>query len=317
MTDEVGPSRGSSADCHDSEPCNLTDYEGEYEDQLQQIAGDLKDLTKHWDQRIHALRHIQKVINTELSESDGDRLCTCLVGLITLQTTDLRSLVVKEACRTLSQLSGSLRIPFASHVSHVMPQLFRLRAVTIKVISDSGHKCMEAIIETTLPERCFSSVALGCVDAHPKIRAGCLECLGLLLRQSEFNPSEKDFMEVEQLFRASLSDSVEAVRAASRNAFSEYERRWSARAKDFLSSLDEGLAQSIRTGRRRPASSRSSIRELRRQHRKSGTNHTGLINGEVVVMTPESRRTVRQFGRPARPETAPIPHTSSQSDLWH
>src|SRR5688572_8331696 len=63
------------------------------------------------------------------------------------QLQDLRSSVIREACRTLltmAHVSGAL---FHEHMAFYLPILFSRLYVTIKIISQSSHDCIRALLE--------------------------------------------------------------------------------------------------------------------------------------------------------------------------
>ena len=135
------------------------------------------DLKVEWAVRVKALNGVE-----ELSREEAGLLCRWpdwareleqLRVSMAEQLTDLRSSIVREACRTLIALCEANRVAFDREVDFYFPLLYRGLYVTIRVIRDSCSDCLQAIVQRMQSSRTLLALMQGCNDPHAVVRAQC------------------------------------------------------------------------------------------------------------------------------------------------
>lgn len=95
------------------------------------------------------------------------------------QIGDLRSVIVKEACRTVAIASHVMKSQFAAVAEFLWPYIVKQVAVKISVISSSANRCLKIIIVSNSDTRLLQAVCEGGLNKNPGIRMSSLECLCL------------------------------------------------------------------------------------------------------------------------------------------
>jgi len=180
--------------------------------------------------------------------SFGERL-RALRDPLTAQCGELRSSLVKEACRALVAISGAMRDAFEPFVDVYLPPLLKNTVVTIAVISQSSHAAARraaapaaprphgpelrrdpsqvlAILMATPTPRALPRLLGGMGDRSATMRSRCTEYLTRLLQRlpaasagAERSPLERHLDAICLALRAALSDALSDVRAHARCAF--------------------------------------------------------------------------------------------------
>jgi hypothetical protein len=121
----------------------------------------LKNLTAEWKQRIQAMQRINELTRSGLSRemscwnAEIEALRPCLAA----QLGDLRSSVVGEACKLLPLLAEHMGADFEDTLVYILPSLFKLLYVSIKVMSQAGDECVSQLLAHTHTAK---SVAVVC-----------------------------------------------------------------------------------------------------------------------------------------------------------
>lgn len=126
---------------------------------LRSINHDIDDLRKilssktqlHWQDRITALKKLSSMchdinIQARLTEAELAFVFQCLVEPMSMQLTELRSLVIKQACETITVLVHRLGDEF-SIFAPVMTPLCRLTRNTKSAMYAPADACLRAIVE--------------------------------------------------------------------------------------------------------------------------------------------------------------------------
>jgi hypothetical protein len=75
---------------------------------------------------------------------------------------DLRSVLVKEACTTVTALAEVLGDSMAPLVDALLPVLLKQLPVTILVISEASHNCLLSLFKHTHSTRMIPKIVEGC-----------------------------------------------------------------------------------------------------------------------------------------------------------
>ena len=139
------------------------------------------DVKVEWTLRVKALNGVEELSREEAGIigrwGEWGRELELLRGVMAEQLTDLRSSIVREACRTLIALCEANRTAFDREVDTYLPLLYRGLYVTIRVIRDSCTECMQAIVQRMRSSRTLSALMQGCADPHCIVRERCGSCI--------------------------------------------------------------------------------------------------------------------------------------------
>mmetsp|Transcript_1988 Transcript_1988/g.2587 ORF Transcript_1988/g.2587 Transcript_1988/m.2587 type:complete len:828 (+) Transcript_1988:95-2578(+) len=255
-----------------SAPINVDDIES-LRKELSTIQELIKDQNEDWKVRMAALQRFQRLMDleqiiaqfkdveygqTNFEPTQNNLLnagnivhllkeCNIPQALIT-QVEDRRSNLCKEACKTVTSLAKTFRSGFNFYVDELAPALLKLLIITIKVIADSAHSCIESFVTFTYPT-ILQHIQNSSTQNHPALKARCAEYLLEILEDKQIDSQKLEpFLPiVEETLRRQLGDSAPATRATSRKSFIAFKARWESRADSMFESLDPTLQKSLST----------------------------------------------------------------------
>eukprot|EP00249_Psilotum_nudum_P025551 c30161_g1_i1 orf=1-531(-) len=109
--------------------------------ELEKVAAMLTP-EQDWSVRMTAMQKIEGLICGGATEyACFPLLVKQLVGPLSLQLSDRRSSIVKQACHLLSLLSKELLADFEPCAEAFIPVLFKLVVITVLVIAESADTC--------------------------------------------------------------------------------------------------------------------------------------------------------------------------------
>ena len=166
-------------------------------------------------------------------------------GIIVKQIADLRSLVAREACRMIAALAsafGALRADGSSHkafglmLDEFVEQLLKLTVVTIKVMSESGDKCIQEIVTSTEVgyHRVYERFIRGCSGKSGTLRRHCVNYINLALNSWATSSFERHASATETTLCKTLADSDSGARVISRECFWSFHAHFPDRAAQML-----------------------------------------------------------------------------------
>ena len=100
-------------------------------------------------------------------------------------------------------------------------QLLKLTVVTIKVMSESGDKCVQKIIQSahSAYHRTFERIIRGCSGKSGTLRRHCVSYINLALNSWTTTSLERHASATEAALCKTLADSDSGARASSRECF--------------------------------------------------------------------------------------------------
>ena len=144
----------------------------------------LLDVRNEWSARMKAMAAIE-ALSREGGVglwSEWPRELESLRPLLCDQLTDLRSAIVRSACRVLVALAAASALHFEREVDVYYPLLFKGLFVTIRVIRDSCDECLHTLTQRTASTRCLPALLHGTADAHSVVRDKCASYIHALLQ---------------------------------------------------------------------------------------------------------------------------------------
>jgi len=190
--------------------------------ELKSLKKTLRDTSNDWTLRQQALNRIEELARTVIvqSSTDIDTWELELKGLqpaLIEQIIDLRSSIVREACRTLIALSEAHVVAFEASCSVYLPHLFKNLYVTIKVISGSCDECCRTLVRTVNSPKLIPTLLAGANDTHKEVREGAGRYLAQLMTQigvdgiTESDLSPTASQAVINARRAGLTEQIDGV----------------------------------------------------------------------------------------------------------
>jgi len=244
----------------------------------------LRDTSNDWTLRQQALNRIEELARTVIiqTSTDIDTWELELKGLqpaLVEQIIDLRSSIVREACRTLIALSEAHVGAFEVSASVYLPHLFKNLYVTIKVISGSCDECCRTLVRTVNSPKLIPTLLAGANDTHKEVREGAGRYLAQLMTQigvdgvteSDLSPTASQAVVnarraglteqidgVCEMVRKYIGDGDKDVRAAFRLVFESLFTSTSYRsaADQLLASFSAAVQKTIESERRQRAQQR-------------------------------------------------------------
>ena len=240
------------------DPLSLT------QNKLTNLTSTLKDnKTSVWKDRVNALKEIQNVLETLSNSKSNQDNSLIILNLMRqshvykslhVQSIDLRSLVVREACTTISLLAKThfqlgQSNEFSKLAEHFIDGCLKLIIVTVRVISESGNKCIRTIISSTRSgfHGVCDRLLRGCSSKSSVLRRACVSYLTLALQNWRCSAFKgRNLNDLSSALLKVLDDSDSHVRALARECYWEFYSHFQAQAEKFiLQKLSTGTKQAL------------------------------------------------------------------------
>jgi CLIP-associating protein 1/2 len=217
------------------------DNEADLRKAFESIEESLADT--QWNERLVALGKLQGLVHGDglHFESFQGYLRHCQ-ELVANQLTDLRSTLIKEACRTVAVLALKMGTGFSAFVDALFTPMMKLSAVKTSVISSAGDRAIRIVIATTRTSensRLFAVVADHCACKSPHLRYNAYEYACIIGAVWDPGFLEKNVQSFRNLIRVGVADADPSARRAARNLFWVLHSRTSALQIHFDKILSE------------------------------------------------------------------------------
>jgi len=150
--------------------------------EMDKIAGMLTP-EQDWSVRIAAMQRVEGLVFGGAPDYGCfPALLKQLVGPLTVQLSDRRSSIVKQACHLLSLLSKELLGDFEACAELLIPVLFKLVVITVLVIAESADNCIKTMLRNCKVARILPRI-VDCAknDRNAVLRARCCDYALLVL----------------------------------------------------------------------------------------------------------------------------------------
>ncbi|KAL6068104.1 hypothetical protein QOT17_008352 [Balamuthia mandrillaris] len=266
--------------------------------ELEEIVSLLENKDEEWDERNKAMQRLVAVTEASLGQWQP-RLVASLDKLKTpfvVQLQDLRSLVVKEACATLSTLAELLQDSMDSLAEYLFPSLFKLTVVKTMVMSQAGHEALLAFVQHISPNVTLAAILENSRDKNVSIRKRCMEYVAQLLddgRDHALETLSRQRDAIASMVDSGVADASPDVRTVSRACFWAFHRRWPDKAADMLKTFDSGAQKALAREQHSSAPSSS----LRSSFASGGSRRPALSKKASKV--PVATSSMTTVGRPS------------------
>ena len=216
---------------------------------LEEISKVLENITNDWKEREISLQKIGSISKGNLNKSDifiknfNLKISTNLE----IQLSDLRSSVMKEACRITSLCAMELGLLIEQGVTQLLTQncLFKIAGSANKVISDSSSKCILNIVRYVHSLKVISSICEIKTMKANNVRILCAQCLVNIISYYENNFILKSKDIIESTIKSLLVDANAEVRATTRKAFILYKSRFDKEGENLFNELGKNVQKHI------------------------------------------------------------------------
>ena len=238
----------------DIEPLNYNGQKGLSED-LDEIIKNTINVTIDWKKREGALKKLGQICMGDQGDSDtfirsfNNQLCNYLG----IQIADLRSSVMKEACRITSLCAKKLGILIEQGALYLLTQyvLFKIAGSANRVISDSSARCILNLVKYVNTIKVITNVCDQKTMKSNFVRNICAQCILYIMTCYNKNLISKTNNILQDTMKSLLSDANGEVRATSRRAFITYRKRFEIEGEEFFEILEKNVQKQINEDERK------------------------------------------------------------------
>lgn len=220
--------------------------ERELTNEMEEIALNLASVDIDWNVRLRTLQRLQGLVYGGAANLPSFlSLLPRLKEPLSVQISDLRSAIAKEACQTLVALSAALGDAFEPYADIFIDLLLKLTIVTIQVISASANQCIRSILQQTRLNRGITKILECAAGKNGVMRTRCMEYLLLLLRVMNVSGLERHADQIEAVIKNGVGDAVPEVRANARACYVLFSQHWDNRGTRLLASMEPNVRRLI------------------------------------------------------------------------
>ena len=230
-------------------PINYFGETKELYSDLEQIYQNTQNIVIDWQIRENSLRKIGQICVGDAKKSDIflKFFNFEIISNLALQLADLRSTVMKEACRIVSLCGkelGNLAEPGAVHLlSRII--LFKIAGSANRVIADSSSKCILNLVRHVNSVKIINNI---CEQKNQKsnfVIIICSQCILLIASCYKKNLLLNKVSILQDTIKYLLSDPNGDVRAIIRRAFITFKKRLPGEAENVYKLLEKNVQKQI------------------------------------------------------------------------
>ena len=216
---------------------------------LEEISKTLENITNDWKERELSLQKIGSISKGNQNKSDIfiKYFNTKLSSSLEIQLSDLRSSVMKEACRMTSLCARELGLLIEQGITQLLTQscLFKIAGSANKVISDSSSKCILNIVRYVPCIKVIYNICEIRTMKANNVRILCAQCLVNIISYYEniFIIKNKDI--IEETIKYLIIDANAEVRFTTRKAFILYKSRFEKEGENLFNELGKNVQKQI------------------------------------------------------------------------
>ena len=214
-------------------------YKGKKEvnEDLEEIYKNTTNITIDWKIRENALKKLGKICIGEQGDSETfiKFFNNQMSNNLGIQMADLRSSLMKEACRITSLCSKTLGILIEQAALYFLSNnvLFKIAGSSNRVISDSSSKCILNLVKYVTSTKIIINVCEQKSMKSNYVRNVCAQCILYIMTCYKKNLISKTQDILLETIKALLSDANGIVRSTTRRAFITYRKRFEEEAEDL------------------------------------------------------------------------------------
>ena len=202
-----------------------------------------------WRKRELALKKIGRIClgNQGKSETFLQFFNGQIYPNLDIQLADLRSSLMKEACRIVSLCAKELGMLIETPLVHMMTQyvLFKIAGNTNKVISENSSKCVLNIVKYVHSVKIIINVCEQKILKANNVRVLVAQCIYYIICLYKHNLILKTIGMLLDTIKSLLSDPNSEVRLTTRRVFLAYKKRYPEEASKFFEELEKSVQKQI------------------------------------------------------------------------
>ena len=216
---------------------------------LEQITKTLENITNDWKERESSLQFIGRILKGNQGHSDffinyfNNKLAT----YIEIQLSDLRSTVMKEACRITSLSARELGLAIEPGIIQLLTQncLFKIAGSANQVISESASKCILNLLRYVKSIKVISNICEIKTMKANSVRILCAQSLVNIMCFYDIGLIEKAKNILEETMELLLVDANAEVRSTTRTSFILFKDMFELEAKNIFNKLGKNVQKQI------------------------------------------------------------------------
>ena len=202
-----------------------------------------------WRKRELALKKIGRIClgNQGKSETFLQFFNGQIYPNLDIQLADLRSSLMKEACKIISLCARELGTLIESSMVHMMTQyvLFKIAGNSNKVISENSSKCVLNIVKYVQSVKIIINICEQKVLKANVVRVLVAQCIYYIMCLYKKNLIMKTIGILLDTIKSLLSDPNSEVRLTTRRVFLAYKKRFPEDAENFYNELEKNIQKQI------------------------------------------------------------------------
>lgn len=202
-----------------------------------------------WRKRELALKKIGRIClgNQGKSETFLQFFNGQIYPNLDIQLADLRSSLMKEACKIISLCARELGTLIESSLVHMMTQyvLFKIAGNSNKVISENSSRCVLNIVKYVHSVKIIINICEQRVLKANVVRVLVAQCIYYIMCLYKKNLIMKTIGILLDTIKSLLSDPNSEVRLTTRRVFLAYKKRFPEDAENFYDELEKNIQKQI------------------------------------------------------------------------
>lgn len=193
---------------------------------------------KNWSKQLKALDRLGEIASAAQQYPCFVKILNDMRTELADQITNLRSAIVRSACRTVSELARVLADDFDSLAKHMMRPLLKLTMNSTSIMSTSGDECIRVVLQSTKDG--YHGVISILLDAckNRTQRPFCVEYLSLVCQSWGNHQIERHVDQLVAILPSWLQDAQVSVRSSARTFYHVFIERFPAHQDRILGSID-------------------------------------------------------------------------------
>ena len=217
--------------------------------ELDEIFQNTKNIIIDWQIRENSIRKLGQICVGDSGKTDIfiKFFNTEIISNLAIQLADLRSSVMKEACRIVSLCGkelGNLAEPGAVHLlSRII--LFKIAGSANRVIADSSSKCILNLVKHVNSVKIINNI---CEQKNIKsnfVRTVCTKCILYIVSCYKKNLILNKVPILQETMKYLLGDPNGDVRSIIRRAFITFKKRLPGEAENVYNTLEKNIQKQI------------------------------------------------------------------------
>lgn len=172
---------------------------------------------------------------------------TEIIKNLSFQLSDLRSSVMKEACRIVSFIGKELKNLIEPGAAHLLSKnvLFKIAGSANRVIADSSSKCIMNLITYVNSVKIINIICEQKVAKSNYVRTICCQCILYMVSCYKTNLVVKAKITLQDTIKTLISDPNGDVRSIMRRCFITYKKRFPQDGQIIYDNLEKNIQKQI------------------------------------------------------------------------